>query len=101
MEFDSEHKAKIWVLKNQLNRRNISIFDRTTIALQIKEEIAKEAKERQRGGQDGVLLRANSPNPIESVNTREEVAKLAGVGSNTVSKVEKILNEASEEVKDT
>jgi len=42
---------------------------------------------------------ANSPETIKPIDTREEIAKLAGVGSNTVSKVKRINANAVDEIK--
>jgi len=39
---------------------------------------------------------ANSPNPV---NTRKELSKLAGIGSNTISRIEKIVDKAPDDVK--
>ena len=86
--------AKLWIIKHQLGRRNLTEYQRTVYALKYKEIIAEQAKDNQRNGR-GALL-ANSPNPI---NTREEVAKIANVGSNTVGKVEYIEKNADEETK--
>ena len=42
---------------------------------------------------------ANLPNPIEQVDTRAELAKLAGVGERTYGKASAILNSNNEDVK--
>ncbi len=91
MRFSDRSHAEEWIIRNQFGRRNIAAYVRTQLALRLKETIANRAKQNQRGGRGGTLLLEKSPQA--KINTREEVAKTAGVSSNTVSKVEKI-NEA-------
>lgn len=59
------------------------------VALMMKPIVEARARERQQGGQGGVLLPLNSAEatPIE---TREVVADMAGVSRDTVRKVEAI-----------
>ena len=52
--------ARIWIIRNQFGRRNLIAYIRSVLALQLKNALAEQAKERQRGGQGGVLLRQNS-----------------------------------------
>lgn len=58
-EFADRDAAKIWIIENQLGRRNLETYARTALVLRMEELVGKiqaEAKERQRGGQGGVLL---------------------------------------------
>jgi len=55
--------------------------------------IAAKAKEKQCGGQGGILLPQNSAKAIE---TRKELSKLAGVSHDTISRIEKIAAKAKE-----
>lgn len=90
--------VKIWMIDNQLGRRNLNSYDRTRLAL-LKESIfANQAKNRQKGGQGGVnLLVANLPQA--KGKTREKVADIAEVSPRTVQNVKKIEAKASEEDK--
>jgi transcriptional regulator with XRE-family HTH domain len=97
-EFSDETEAKIWIIKNQFARRNLLPYTRATLAESLKGMIAEKAKENQKirkGNQRGTT-RANSPDLCQ---TREDLAKIAGVGSNTISRVEFINQKASEEIK--
>ena len=49
-------------------------------------------------GQGGVLLLQNSAKAFAPINTRAEVAKIAGVSHDTIARVEKIVQKAPEEV---
>jgi hypothetical protein len=55
----------------------------TKLALRLEEAIAGRAKANQHGGQGGVLLKQNSAE-AKPIETREEIAKLAGVSRDTV-----------------
>lgn len=88
MRFSDRSHAEEWIIRNQFGRRNIAAYVRTQLALRLKETIAARANQNQRGGRGGALLSEKSPEA--RIDTREEIAKTAGVSSNTVSKVEKI-----------
>ena len=82
--YDRSH-AEEWIIRNQFGRRNLAAYVRTQLALRLKETIAARGRQGERTD-----LSAKSPKSFCGLDTREEVATLAGVGSNTVSKVEKI-----------
>lgn len=46
-EFDDRTEAKIWIIKNQFNRRNLSDYVRVTLALKLKSFFTEKAKENQ------------------------------------------------------
>ena len=95
LSFDSKDDVKMWMLKNQLARRNITDFCRSEIALQYKNLIAKKAKERQGTRTD--LTFGSIDQKVEPINTREEVAKIAGVSASTIKRATYILNNGTEE----
>lgn len=136
-DFENEEEVKQWIIKNQFARRNISSYQRSLLALQLKESIAQKAKENQSlaGGDkksEGVksllqksaeaikenkesvletlpkainnkeeLFSETLPETVEKpINTREEIAKIAGVSHDTIRKVETIEKEAPEVIKD-
>lgn len=99
INFQSRHDAKIWIIKNQFDRRNLSAWQRGQMALELKAIISERAKENQRtstGGSSPHLLE-NSPKGEEPINTREELAKIAGISDNTIARVEKIQSEGTPE----
>jgi hypothetical protein len=96
IHFESLDDAKFWIWKHQESRRNLTAYHRAEIALKLKEVIAVKARERQKGGQGGVLLSARLP---EAKDTRQELAELAGIGSRTLDKAEYITEHADEETK--
>ena len=60
---------------------------RGELALKRKHIIAAKAKKNQACGQGGVLLLQNSAKASEKVDTRAELAKIAGVSHDTIARV--------------
>lgn len=89
MEFSDRDEAKQWIILNQFGRRNLSAYDRSVLALKLKPMIAKQAKERQTLG-----LKSD-----EGQRTDETLGKIAGVGKDTIHKVETIEAKATEHTK--
>jgi len=86
LSFEDREHAKMWVLENQLDRRNLKTFQQIEVALKLKEFYTAKAKENQRAGV--------SLNLGKGINTNKEVAKRADVSHDTVRKVERILEKA-------
>lgn len=138
-DFENEEEVKQWIIKNQFARRNISSYQRSILALQLKESIANKAKE----NKVNAIEKARENNPknnkelflqksaetentiaeeiineteeqsvkanesisdnldtLKPIDTREEIAKIAGVSHDTIHKVETIEKEAPEVIKD-
>jgi len=94
-DFECIEDAQLWAGRHQENRRNLTAFHRSELALKIKAVLAAQAKERQiRKPADFVL--ADLP---KQKDTRQEVAKIAGVGGRTLGKAEYIAKHADEETK--
>lgn len=95
MQFESREAAKIWIMKNQLRRRNLSKYDRSVLALKLEPMIAEEAKKRMSagGGDKKSGVQKSSP-PIEDTGkTRDKLAEIAGVSHDTLRKVKVIETE--------
>lgn len=98
--FKSEDDVKEWMILNQFGRRNLTLYQRTVLALELEglfKEKAKDSKSEKVSHfrQTGEVL-ANLPKP----DTRKELAKVANVGERTISMVKKIEEKAPEEVKE-
>ncbi len=96
MTFGSLDEAKLWAWQNQEHRRNLTPYQKTEIALQFKAMIAAETKEKESARK---TTRQNSAESIPEKNTRNELAKIAGVSSDTVSRVEFLEKHADNETK--
>ena len=118
MDFPDRESAKIWMLNNQLGRRNLNDFQRSEIALQLEELLKGQAKERQGARTDlepvydfpvnlpeccedaaAVAPASLSPRKAER-DTREAIAKTAGVSGRTIDKVKAVRAAAIPEVQD-
>ncbi len=83
--------AELWILYNQLARRNINAYQRSLIAIQLEERLRPEAKKKQKEA-GGALPQKSAEAPVD---TRKDAAKTAGVSHDTVSKVKDIEKEAT------
>lgn len=99
-EFDTRQDARIWILRNQFDRRNLTPAQRMDLALLLKSDIQARAQERQKA-----TLKQGDKSPVvenlprrEQGKTRDEVAKLAGVSGRTLDKYEKVKETASPEL---
>lgn len=91
--FDSREDAIIWIVNNQLARRNINTFVRSELALKQKAAIEAKAKANMSTGGKGAKVLT----PLERTN--QVVAKVAEVSHETIRKVEEIEKKAPEEIK--
>lgn len=106
LEFDSIAEAQIWALQHQKNRRNLSAYLLGEITLRMKPVLEAHAKQRQsaaggdRKTKEG-KQRGSLPSTLtEAKQTREELAKIAGVSTGTLTKTEYIAEHADEETKE-
>ena len=96
MSFDSCDDAKRWIVQNQLGRRNVSKYERCRLALFLKDSVAAAANQRMLAGKaDPTQISAQGT----TGETRDTLAKLAGVSHDTLSKVEVLEAEADDELK--
>ena len=99
MTFLDESAARLWIIRNQLARRNVPDFVRCEMVLPLEAELKAEAKKRQiRKPAESVPQ--NSAEQTRGKETREELADLAGVSRDTIAKAKKLAAEADEETKE-
>lgn len=94
MEFSDREAAIRWIILNQFGRRNLSAYDRSILALKLKPMIAEKAKETQ-GTRNDICQKSD-----KSIDTKKELAKVAGVSHDTIHKVEVIEAEATPKTKE-
>jgi hypothetical protein len=98
-EFANDAEAKIWIITNQLGRRNIpSTATRAMLALELEPLYAEQAKERQKGGQGGVLLVPHEG--TSKGKTRDQLAKIARVSKSSIDYAKFIKEHAPKEIMD-
>lgn len=95
MIFASRNEAKAWMIRNQLGRRNLPNYERSRLALQLKEAIAAEAKANQATHTEQGYQKSD-----KAVDTNKELAKIAGVSHDTIHKVDVIEQKATPAVKE-
>lgn len=94
MEFTDRNEAIRWIILNQFGRRNLSAYDRSILALKLKPVIAEKAKEKQ--SEAGGAVRQKSDKAV--IDTKKELAKVAGVSHDTIHKVEAIQKSGNEQL---
>ena len=86
-EFESRDAAMLWMLRNQLSRRNLNSYQKSDLALRLEPLLAEEAKKRKGMRTD---LVQNSDRGSETGRTGNKLGKLAGVSHDTIQKVKKL-----------
>ena len=100
-EFVDRDEAVVFIIHNQLGRRNLSTANSSILALKTEPLIAKKAARNKdltklvgKGIQKKDMVPQISAEPLE---TRKELAKLAGVSHDTISKVKRIVEQGTPE----
>jgi N6-adenosine-specific RNA methylase IME4 len=90
IDLPSREAAKIWILRNQIARRNLTSYQRVELALRLEPLLARQAKQR--------ILRGKADPAQNSAagETRDQIAELAEVSHDTVDKVRLIIKLAAE-----
>jgi hypothetical protein len=99
--FDSIDDVMLWMIDNHLARRSVSDFQRGVLALRKKEIVA--AKTAQAGAPEADAQTPEqggdaAPSATQPLATREDIARVARVSSNTISQIEKIQKAAAPEL---
>jgi len=98
----SRDEAKMWIIRHQLNRRNVAPYQRAELALKLKPLLAARAEERKLA----TLKRGDErPDPPtlagreDTGETREQLAEKAGLSHGTLAKAEYLDTHADDETK--
>jgi hypothetical protein len=108
--FENIEEVMLWMIDNQLSRRSVTDFQRGMLALRKSELIAASIKpqpevqqetapEPTAAGEEVTPAAPVAPATRNSAS-RQEVAKIAGVSSHTISQIEKIQKTAAPELID-
>ena len=103
MGFESRKEAKLWILKNQLGRRNLTDAMKIELALVKAEMLREKARKNQvRVGGDkvgqGALSTKSSPHVDESLDVQKVLVAEAGVGAGTFQRYMQIKESGSREL---
>lgn len=104
MNFADRSEAIMWMLKNQLGRRNLTDFQRNEVSLKYEEVIAEQMKQRMsNGGGDKKSEKAkigydqmNHPD-FQPTTRRKELAKIAGTSEGSIQRSKLILEKGTPE----
>lgn len=98
-DFADRNRALLWIIDNQLSRRNLPKYISTVLALKREPIYAEMAKENQ-GTRNDISQKSEKSKKIVPIDRYKDIAKDAGVSHDTVAKVKKIEAVASPEVKE-
>lgn len=87
-DFKSLDDIKLWMVKHQFQRRNLSTIEKIQLAYLSKDSIEKIAK-------SNLSKAGKNIKVTENIDTNSEIAKLAGVSRTIVVNYNTILNKAS------
>lgn len=86
------------MINTQLGRRNLPPQQRIAVVKKFEKKIQEQAKITQ-GARTDLTSSPNGEKVITSTRTDKELAKLAGVGTGTVARFNKVMNSDDEELK--
>lgn len=94
--FDSRDDVIVWIVDNQKDQRNLSNFAKAELALRVEPILKAKAKERMMAGKSYPVPNS-AQGSQDKGKVRDELAKIAGVGHDTIERVKKIKAEADTE----
>ena len=96
--FSSRDDAMLWMLRNQLGRRNLNSYQRVELVLKFEPLVKSAAEQR--------MLAGKAANPVPTLaqgqtkgKTRDHLSEAAGVSHGTFAKAKKLVQSADEETK--
>ena len=97
-DFSSRDEAMLWMLRNQLGRRNLNNYQRVELVLKFEPLVKSAAEQR--------MLAGKAANPVPTLaqgqtkgRTRDHLSEAAGVSHGTFAKAKKLVQSADEETK--
>ena len=97
-EFEDRQAAELWMIDNQLGRRNLEAIDKVPLLERKREILAGQAKERMEKGRP----KAGEPQvnlPEDTKETRDSIAAELGVSGKTYDALRKVSNDGTDELK--
>ena len=97
-DFPDREAVILWIIINQMSRRNLTPFQRSELALRLKPKLTQEAKERmeaqlkQNADKDKIPQRNEKKGQV-----REQLGEIAGVSGKIIDRVETILTKGTKE----
>ena len=88
-EFESEEDVKVWIIYNQFGRRNLTPYQRGLLALKLEDCFKQSASANLR-----THTKQGYQNSDKAVHVNKEVAAVADLSHDTISRIKKIESEA-------
>ena len=95
--FKDLNDVHLWMIEQHLGRRSVSDFQRGVLALRKREIMAQRKAQAPQSDASAPAL-SETPNPVDMLRTREDIAKAARLSSSQVVLIEKIQKQAAPEV---
>ena len=96
--FSNRDDAMLWMLRNQLGRRNLNSYQRVELVLKFEPLVKNAAEQR--------MMAGKAANPVPTLaqgqtkgKTRDHLSEAAGVSHGTFAKAKKLVQSADEETK--
>ncbi len=98
MDFTDREEAELWMIGNQIGRRNLEPLDKVPLLERKREIVARQAKERFGGRHKDETTVENLPQLSEG-KTRDAIAAEIGVSGKTYDALRKVSSDGAEELK--
>jgi len=98
MQFASADEARVWMLRNQLGRRNLNDAERIEIALKLTEFLGKMGEANRKQGK-GLSANLHKGGPAQKVDRLQEASQLANVSRRNVAKYKKIYDSGDDDLR--
>lgn len=99
-QFSERETVIIWMLQNQLGRRNLNNFQKGELALKYAPYVEQLSRQGKKADSQPDFFQRSGRSETEGVGTDKKLAKLTGVSHDTIHKVRKLSALADEETKD-
>ena len=96
-EFEDRQAAELWMIGNQMGRRNLEAIDKVPLLERKREIVAEQAKERMEEGRNQHSPSVNLPEATKE--TRDSIAAEIGVSGKTYDALRKVSNDGTDELK--
>ncbi|MBX2842037.1 MAG: ParB/RepB/Spo0J family partition protein [Flammeovirgaceae bacterium] len=97
MQFANQDEARIWMLRNQLGRRNLGDAERIDIALKLTEFMENIGLENQKKGKD-LSANLHKGGKVQKIDRLQEASDIAKVSRRNVAKYKKIQDSGDEKL---
>lgn len=98
-DFPDREAVIEWIIRNQFGRRNLTPFQRAELALRLKPVVERKAKANQSlgGGDKKSGCQKTDKAIIAPVDTKKELAAMAGISHDTLKRAETIMKKGTPE----